>query len=227
MTQGILQNTLLALLYLSPAPASTPSASVYEYAPLIKQEFVHRVQKEDTLVLLAEEYYGSADFWTTILNDNDWIESPNTIEPGQLLVIRADKPLLVEDLSEANKKKVSVYPSAYVQSISAQFNQATTAVAVAASQATSPAPTSLSEAQMQFLGTCESGMRPETNTGNGYYGAFQFSIGTWNSMGTGYARADMAPLEVQKDAVQRLLARSSIFTQFPGCARKMQGLGMI
>ncbi len=85
----------------------------------------------------------------------------------------------------------------------------------------------LNETQIQFLGNCESGMTASRNSGNGYFGAFQFSIGTWNSMGTGYARADLAPIEVQIDAVQRLVSRSSIFTQFPGCSRRMQAAGLI
>lgn len=85
----------------------------------------------------------------------------------------------------------------------------------------------LSPAQINFLGNCESGMRANTNTGNGYYGAFQFSIPTWNAMGTGYSRADLAPLDVQIMAVQKLLSRSSIFSQFPGCANKMRQAGMI
>lgn len=85
----------------------------------------------------------------------------------------------------------------------------------------------LSNAQMQFLGNCESGMNPTTNTGNGFYGAFQFTISTWNAMGTGYARADLAPLSVQISAVQKLLSSSSIFTQFPGCANKMRANGLI
>lgn len=88
-------------------------------------------------------------------------------------------------------------------------------------------PQSLTPEQITYLGNCEAGMDPTKNTGNGYYGAFQFSYGTWQSMNTGYERADLAPLEVQIDAVQRLLQRSSIYTQFPGCARKMQALGMI
>jgi resuscitation-promoting factor RpfB len=85
----------------------------------------------------------------------------------------------------------------------------------------------LSLQQITYLGNCESGMTANRNSGNGYYGAFQFSIGTWNAMGTGYARADLAPLEVQISAVQKLLSRSSIYTQFPGCARKMSAAGLI
>lgn len=70
------------------------------------------------------------------------------------------------------------------------------------------------------LGDCESGNDPAKNTGNGYYGAFQFSIGTWNSMGTGYDRADHAPYGVQLDAAKRLQARSG-WGQWPGCAAKL------
>lgn len=85
----------------------------------------------------------------------------------------------------------------------------------------------LNDAQINFLGICESGMTANRNSGNGYYGAFQFSISTWNSMGTGYERADMAPLDVQISAVRRLLSRSSIWTQFPGCAVKMRATGLL
>lgn len=85
----------------------------------------------------------------------------------------------------------------------------------------------LSAAQIQFLGNCESGMNPTTNTGNGFYGAYQFTIPTWNAMGTGYARADYAPLDVQTAAVQKLLSSSSIWTQFPGCAAKMSAAGLL
>ncbi len=71
------------------------------------------------------------------------------------------------------------------------------------------------------LGQCESGNTANRNSGNGYYGAFQFSIGTWNAMGTGYARADLAPYEVQVAAVKKLLSRSSVRSQFPGCSAKL------
>ena len=71
------------------------------------------------------------------------------------------------------------------------------------------------------LGQCESGNTANRNSGNGYYGAFQFSIATWNAMGTGYARADLAPYEVQVAAVKKLLSKSSVQSQFPGCSAKL------
>ena len=85
----------------------------------------------------------------------------------------------------------------------------------------------LSQSQINFLGRCESGMTWNRNSGNSFYGAFQFTIPTWNAMQTGYPRADFAPIEVQMAAVQKLLSKSSIYTQFPGCARKMTSAGLI
>lgn len=70
------------------------------------------------------------------------------------------------------------------------------------------------------LADCESHGNPGANTGNGYYGAFQFTIDTWNSMDTGFARADLAPYSVQLGAAQRLQARSG-WGQWPACARKL------
>ena len=73
------------------------------------------------------------------------------------------------------------------------------------------------------LAYCESGARWDYNGSSGYDGAFQFSPGTWNGMGTGYAFAYLAPPDVQIDAAKRLIARSG-WGQFPACARK---LGML
>lgn len=70
----------------------------------------------------------------------------------------------------------------------------------------------------QALRNCESHGNYSTNTGNGYYGAYQFSAGTWNSMNTGFERADLAPPEVQDDAARRLQARSG-WGQWPACSK--------
>ncbi len=53
---------------------------------------------------------------------------------------------------------------------------------------------------------CESGGNYRINTGNGYYGAYQFSYGTWLGVGGGrYARtADNAPKWAQDHMAWRL-----------------------
>lgn len=70
------------------------------------------------------------------------------------------------------------------------------------------------------LRNCEAGGDYLKNTGNGYYGAYQFSAPTWRSMGTGYAFAHEAPPAVQDDAALRLQARSD-WGQWPACSIKI------
>ena len=88
----------------------------------------------------------------------------------------------------------------------------------------------LSEEQINALGRCESGMTATRNSGNGFYGAFQFSPSTWRSSAPAEYKGVLphqAPIEAQMQAVQTLLSRSSIYTQFPGCANKMKAQGIL
>jgi hypothetical protein len=231
MIDKILLNILSTGLFLTSSIAS-PVADAPKFAftkVLPEQNYVsHVVEKDETISKIAFRFYGNEDFWTNLWKDNDVIKDPNILEEGTLLRINLQKPSLPEDeTSLIAKTPPSVEPQ--IQSVSAAMPvntvQATPTVVPQATQ--SSVPSSLSEEAITYLGNCEAGMDPAKNTGNGYYGAFQFSAGTWNSMGTGYARADQAPIEVQKEAVQRLLSRSSIYTQFPACARRMRSAGLI
>jgi len=80
-----------------------------------------------------------------------------------------------------------------------------------------PASASSTWAQLR---QCESGGNYSTNTGNGYYGAYQFSARTWASLGYSGLPSDAAPA-VQDEAALRLAQRSG-FGQWPVCG---QGMG--
>ena len=69
------------------------------------------------------------------------------------------------------------------------------------------------------LRLCESGNDYRRNSGNGYYGAYQFDIGTWNNYG-GYARADLAPPAVQDAKALDTYNRRG-WSPWPACARKL------
>lgn len=69
------------------------------------------------------------------------------------------------------------------------------------------------------LSYCEAGGVPNKNTGNGYYGMFQYDIRTWANYG-GYARADLAPAEVQLAKAKETQARRG-WSPWPSCARKL------
>jgi hypothetical protein len=62
---------------------------------------------------------------------------------------------------------------------------------------------------------CESGGNYSTNTGNGYYGAYQFTQGTWNSLGYPGVPSDASP--ATQDAAAAQLASRSGFGQWPVC----------
>jgi hypothetical protein len=69
------------------------------------------------------------------------------------------------------------------------------------------------------LRQCESGGNYSTNSGNGYYGAYQFSATTWRSLGYAGTPSDAAPA-VQDEAALRLAQRSG-FGQWPTCGAGM------
>ena len=66
------------------------------------------------------------------------------------------------------------------------------------------------------LAQCESGGNPTTNTGNGYYGLYQFSLSTWRSLG-GTGLPSEASAAEQTALAQALQARSG-WGQWPACA---------
>lgn len=70
------------------------------------------------------------------------------------------------------------------------------------------------------LAMCETGGKMDNpNTGNGYFGFFQFSLGTWESVGgTGYPHEHS--YGTQKSFAQKLQARSG-WGQWPHCAAKL------
>ncbi len=82
-----------------------------------------------------------------------------------------------------------------------------------------PAPASPAGGTWYELRVCESGDNYAENTGNGYYGAYQFSQQTWYGLGyTGLP--SNAPPSVQDQAAAELQARSG-WGQWPQCAAEL------
>lgn len=71
----------------------------------------------------------------------------------------------------------------------------------------------------QRLRNCEAGGRYDRNSGNGYYGAYQMSAGTWRSLGYKGLPHQASP-EVQDEAARKLQARSG-WGQWPACSRRV------
>jgi resuscitation-promoting factor RpfA len=70
---------------------------------------------------------------------------------------------------------------------------------------------------------CESGGNWHINTGNGYYGGLQFSLGTWLGAGGGrYARYPHQAAAWQQIAVAERVLRSQGVGAWPVCGRYLR-----
>jgi Transglycosylase-like domain len=90
-----------------------------------------------------------------------------------------------------------------------------TTAADASSEASAGEPPPLGGVWLE-LRDCESGDNYQTNTGNGFYGAYQFAGATWSGLGLPGIASD-APYWVQDEAAQRLQAEYG-WKPWPACS---------
>ncbi|MCK4176073.1 transglycosylase family protein [Aciditerrimonas ferrireducens] len=83
------------------------------------------------------------------------------------------------------------------------------------SSATGSGPSSLAE-DLARLRACESGDDYTANTGNGYYGAYQFSLQTWQALG--YSGLPSAAPPAEQDQAAARLAETAGWGQWPVCS---------
>ena len=88
----------------------------------------------------------------------------------------------------------------------------------ATAPASTPAPVATGDVWAE-LRDCESGGNYAEDTGNGFYGAYQFAPGTWTALGYP-GLPNEAPPAVQDAAAQELQSRSG-WGQWPGCSAKL------
>ena len=75
------------------------------------------------------------------------------------------------------------------------------------------------EAALAALRACESGGNYSINTGNGYYGAYQYNRSTWNNYG-GYSYPNEAPPYIQDQKVWETYSARG-WKPWPGCTAKL------
>jgi hypothetical protein len=98
----------------------------------------------------------------------------------------------------------------------AQFSQSTNPAQAPVAHVTTP---SVLGGAWLSLRMCESGDNYSEDTGNGYYGAYQFALATW--WGLGYSGLpNEAPPAVQDQAAEQLQARSG-WRQWPACSAEL------
>ena len=93
------------------------------------------------------------------------------------------------------------------------------AVMVGAVNSAAPATAASSSDPWYRLRMCESGNNYKINTGNGYYGAYQFNAGTWRAYGGKGLPHQASPAE--QDYRAKLLYRARGWSPWPACSRKL------
>lgn len=86
------------------------------------------------------------------------------------------------------------------------------------SGAAPPAPVQTSSVNWDAVARCESGGNWAINTGNGYYGGLQFTMGTWRANG-GAGSPHNAPKSEQIRVAENVLNRQGIGA-WPACGRR-------
>jgi len=128
--------------------------------------------------------------WMPLWDVNTNLQNPDQIVPGEQLIIPAAP-------YPATDRALPAGYDAPVVTASAPASAAPVST-VAASVAVVGSPGGLA----QRVCSRESGCNYAENTGNGYYGAYQFDAGTWADY-DGYAEANLAPPAVQDAKFQR------------------------
>ncbi len=171
---------------------------------------------------------------TDIAFETEYVEDPEEMEgtesvtqdgqAGQRTIrtyrqVVAGKELLNVKLSdEVTKKPVN-------QVISVGTKVPEPVVAPSAPAAGSSSGTDVSGVQVTngdvwaALAQCESGGNPSANTGNGYYGMYQFSLSTWQSVGGSGLPSDASAAEQTQRA--QLLQQRSGWGQWPACSASL------
>lgn len=142
----------------------------------------------------------------------------NTAKPSAL-ELKATKGTFDTDVVAPLKAAQAAQAAAEAQKAQEIANQAASVARVVATPVASTKLVIGGDDAFAKLRFCEAGGDYNKNTGNGYYGAYQYDIRTWGNYG-GFARPDLAPPEVQ-DAKARATQAARGWSPWPACARKL------
>lgn len=130
------------------------------------------------------------------------------------------------EAAAAAEAQAEAAAAAQAQAAAARARQEAEAQQQAAQQSTTTTTTTVTATPPASSGgvwlelrDCESGDNYSTDTGNGYYGAYQFALATWLGLGFSGLPSSAPPAE-QDEAAQELQARSG-WGQWPACAAEL------
>jgi LysM repeat protein len=165
------------------------------------------VQPGDSLSKIANNHQTT---YVRLFDANTEIEHPDVIHPGEEIRIpAADEQIPARPLPGAVPQSAPqpAKPVAQKKTVSPKPKAAAKPVAVAGGDV------------WDKLAACEAGGNWSINTGNGYYGGLQFTLGSWKAVGgSGYPH--QASREEQISRGQALQARQG-WGAWPACSSKL------
>ena len=138
---------------------------------------------------------------------------------------RSDKQAVVTTVKARKAKKTPSAPTTTIGLRVLEPNAAPAAAASATGTASATATTrtadggAIAESVWAALRKCESGGNYAINTGNGYYGAYQFAPGTWRKLGYSGLPHEASP-DTQDEAARKLQNQQG-WAPWPACTRKL------
>ena len=156
----------------------------------------YKVQGGDNLSSIADA--NTLSSWRELWNANTTITDPNLIYP--------DQDFAIPTAPTTERALPATVNAAPLDSASQAYNAARPAPVTYQPKRVVTNPNASSGDVFARIRARESGGNYATNTGNGYYGAYQYDLGTWGNF-QGYARPDQAPPAVQDAKAAETYAR--------------------
>ena len=132
---------------------------------------------------------------------------------------RSEKQAVVTTVKARKAKKTASAPTTTIGLRVLEPNAAPAAAASATATARTADGGAIAESVWADLRKCESGGNYAINTGNGYYGAYQFAPGTWRKLGYSGLPHEATP-DTQDEAARKLQNQQG-WAPWPACTRKL------
>lgn len=168
------------------------------------------VQPGDSLTGIATAH---ATTYVRLYDANETIQNPDVIHPGDNVRIPAADEVI------PSRPLPTAAPAVAVQQPAAPQQPRAAAAKPRAAAKPAPVVTSTGSGVWDQLARCEAGGNWAINTGNGYYGGLQFSLGSWRGVG-GSGLPSEASREEQIARGEMLKARQG-WGAWPACSAKL------
>ncbi len=199
--------------------ASVATMNISDYLMQVK---VDQSQVQTAQTVLQSNLSQAQSALNAVDANKSYIVSEIASEQSTLSSIKGQIESLVQQAlqaqlaQEAALKKVTSQHSSSGQGLPSVSGIKSVIAAAGVGSGWGSVPAPLDSATLAALRGCESGGNYQDNTGNGYYGAYQFSLSTWRALGFA-GLPNQSPPSVQDQAASILEQRAG-WGQWPACS---------